>query len=196
MNLLGQQLSLLEIAGTVFGIAGVWLTVRKNILCFPVGIVNVLLYAFLFYQSKLYADAALQVVYIVLLTYGWLQWKNAEQGGNVQVETTSRSEGWSLAAVTLASSAVLGTLLAYLTDASLPYLDSLLTCTSLTAQWMIARRKLENWIVWIVADMVYVGMYIYKDLYLTALLYAIFVILAVAGYMEWKKKLTPDGSAV
>jgi nicotinamide mononucleotide transporter len=188
MEIFGEHFSWLEIWGTLFGIAGVLLTVIRSVYCFPVGIVNVGLYALLFFESRLYADACLQVVYIALLTYGWIRW--GREGKKEFVAATTRIKEWVvLAVVCVLSTILIGTLFKTYTDASLPYLDSLLTSASLIAQWMVARKKIANWMIWIAADTVYVGMYIYKELYITAVLYFIFIFLAMAGYREWKGKL-------
>ena len=187
MDILGQQISGIELSGTAFGIAGVWLTVRKNWLCFPAGLVNVGLYAVLFFREKLYADASLQIVYVVLLIFGWVYWRKTEAGNAFFATRTSGRLWTTLTGICMASTLLLGTLFKNYTDASLPFLDSLLTSMSLVAQWMIAKKKLENWIIWIVADVLYVGMYIYKNLYLTSILYFIFILLAIKGYREWKK---------
>lgn len=189
MHLFDQNISWLELTGTVFGIAGVWLTVRKNRWCFPVGMINVGLYAWLFFSEKLYADSFLQLVYIVLLAYGWIHWSRESQSGII----ITRSAAGLIKRITLiiiGSSVLLGFLLHQLTDAALPYFDSLLTAMSLAAQWMVARKKIENWILWIIADALYILMYIYKDLYLTAFLYFIFILLAAAGWISWKKSLS------
>ena len=190
IQLFGEQLSFLELTGTVFGIAGVWLTVKENSLCFPTGIINVTFYAWLFFQSRLYADALLQIVYIVLLIYGWVEWTHGQKKDK-QFPVTKTSGRTSLLLLTtgLIATVALGTFFRYNTNASLPYVDSLTTSMSLIAQWMIAKKKIENWLVWIVADVIYVSMYIYKHLYLTGLLYFIFIILAVIGFQQWKKDL-------
>jgi nicotinamide mononucleotide transporter len=191
----GEQLSFIELTGTVFGIVGVWLTVKENILCFPVGIVNVALYAWLFFQSQLYADSLLQIVYIILLIYGWYQWLHGKKNNSsLAVTKTSGTTRLFLIILCIVSTVGIGTLFRYKTDASLPYMDSLTTSMSLIAQWMVARKKIENWIVWIAADVIYVGMYVFKHLYLTSLLYFIFTILAVIGWQQWKKDLQPSAS--
>ncbi len=190
LQLFGEQLSFVELTGTVFGIIGVWLTVKKNILCFPAGIVNVALYAWLFFQSHLYADALLQIVYIILLIYGWYQWLNGKKDDETLHVTKTSSRMLSLLFLLCILSTIgIGTFFRYQTDASLPYVDSLTTSISLVAQWMIARKKIENWLLWIVADVIYVGMYVFKHLYLTSLLYFIFIILAIIGWQQWKKDL-------
>lgn len=192
LDLWGQQLSLFEVFGTIFGIAGVWLTIKKNIWCFPAGLVNVGLYGILFYREKLYADAILQIFYVLLLTYGWMQWKRSTIQNDFLITAINGKIGISLVVICLLSTLILGTVLMKATDASLPYLDSLLTSMSLIAQWMVAKKKIENWIVWIVADVIYVGMYVFKSLHLTAALYFVFILLAIKGYNEWKKKIAPN----
>lgn len=189
MEIWGQELSLFEIFGTLSGIAGVWLTIKKNIWCFPAGLVNVGLYGILFFREKLYADAILQVFYVLLLAYGWVQWKKSTIQNDFQITAISWKVGISLVVICLVSTLAIGTVLMKATDASLPYLDSFLTSMSLIAQWMVAKKKIENWIVWIVADIIYVGMYIFKNLHLTAALYFVFILLALKGYNEWKKKI-------
>ncbi len=188
LQLFGEQLSFVELTGTIFGIIGVWLTVKKNILCFPAGIINVALYAWLFFQSRLYADALLQIVYIILLIYGWYQWLYGKKN-DTALDVTKTSSGMLslLFLLCIISTVGIGIFFRYNTDASLPYLDALTTSISLIAQWMIARKKIENWLLWIVADVIYVGMYVYKHLYLTSLLYFIFIILAIIGWQQWKK---------
>ena len=196
IEVLGEQISWLELAGTLFGILGVWLTIKQNIFCFPAGIINVGMYAVLFFQSKLYSDAALQIIYIILLVYGWMQWKTKQQQKELPVTKTEQPLLILIAVLGIGATFLLGTFLYSKTDAALPYFDALTTVMSLIAQWMIARKKIENWIIWIVADVIYVGMYIYKELYLTSGLYFIFILLAVKGYVEWKKSLNqiPSGA--
>lgn len=192
MEIWGHELSLFELFGTLSGIAGVWLTIRKNIWCFPAGLVNVGLYCILFLSEKLYADAILQIFYVVLLAYGWMQWKKSMLQNDFKITAISRKVRMSLALICILSTIILGTVLMKATDASLPYLDSFLTSMSLIAQWMVAKKNIENWIVWIVADVIYVGMYLFKNLHLTAALYFVFILLAINGYYEWRKKIVPD----
>jgi nicotinamide mononucleotide transporter len=188
MELLGEQISKLEVIATLFGIVGVWLTVKQNIWCYPSGIINVALYSILFLRSKLYADASLQIVYVIVLVYGWIQW-NKEQQKKLVTSRTSIQWWMILIAAAAIATVLIGYLFEKYTDASLPFLDSALTVASLIAQWMIAKKKIENWILWIIADVIYVGMYIYKHLYLTSVLYAIFIPLAIVGWRQWKNYL-------
>ena len=157
---------------------------------------NVVLYAIVFYEAKLYADMGLQVVYVALSVYGWYEWLHGgENRTELHVTRTGPRLGALLALIAVAGSVLLGTLLHRATDASLPFMDSALSSTSLVAQWMMTRKKLENWLVWSAVDVLYVGMFIYKGLYLTSALYAVFPALAVRGYVEWRRSMTAATTA-
>ena len=180
----------LETVAALFGIISVYLSVRQNIWSWPTAIVNVGLYTFVFYQSRLYADMGLQVVYVVISFYGWYQWLYGGQGHTeLKVSVTPRKLGITLAGLGIVSTLLLGTVLHRTTNAALPYLDSTTTSTSLVAQWMMTKKLVENWIVWVVVDVVYIGMFIYKDMYVTSFLYFVFLVLAVMGYRQWKATL-------
>jgi len=179
-----------EILAVIFGIISVYLSTREHIWSWPTALVNVALYFIVFLEAKLYADMGLQVIYFALSLYGWYEWLyGGENRTELHVSRVTRSLGLRLLLIGLASAALLGTILARFTDASLPYLDSATTSTSLVAQWMMTRKILENWAVWVVVDVVYVGMFIFKKLYLTAGLYAVFLVLAVMGFIQWKRSL-------
>jgi nicotinamide mononucleotide transporter len=180
-----------EILAVLFGIISVYLSTRENIWSWPTALINVGLYFVVFYEAKLYADMGLQVVYFALSLYGWYEWLyGGENRTELHVSRTSRTLGVRLIVIGVVCAATLGTALARFTDAALPYLDSATTSTSLVAQWMMTRKILENWAVWAVVDVVYVGMFIFKKLYLTAGLYSVFFVLAVMGYVQWKRSLT------
>ena len=188
-----------EVAAVLFGIVGVYLTVRENVWCWPTGLVNVGLSILVFWQARLYADMGLQVVYVLLCLYGWYEWLHGGPGRSALVVTrTPRPALPALAALGLAGAGLLGLALARLTDASLPFWDSSTTAFSLVAQYMQTRKWLENWVVWIVVDLVYLGIYTYKALYLMTGLYAVFLVLAVLGHLDWTRSLEaspPAGAA-
>jgi nicotinamide mononucleotide transporter len=187
----------LELVAASVGVVSVWLSVRQRIWSWPTAIVNVVLYAVVFFEAKLYADMGLQVVYAVLSVYGWYEWLHG--GANrteLHVSRTTPRLGLGLATIALVGSLVLGTLLRQATDAALPFMDSFLSSTSLVAQWMMTRKKLENWLVWIFVDVLYVGMFVFKGLFLTAGLYAVFLVLAVKGYVDWRRSLRDDAASV
>jgi nicotinamide mononucleotide transporter len=182
--------SSLELLAALLGAISVYLSVRQNIWSWPTAIVNVVVYAFVFYQAKLYADMGLQVIYAALSVYGWYEWLYG--GANrteLHVTRTAPRLGAVLTLIALAGSAALGVFLRGATDAALPFMDSFLSSTSLVAQWMMTKKKLENWLVWIGVDVLYVGMFVFKHLYITAGLYAVFLALAVRGYIDWRRSM-------
>ena len=180
----------LELVAALIGAISVWLSVRQNIWSWPTAIVNVVLYSIVFYEAKLYADMGLQVVYAVLSVYGWYEWLYGGAGRTeLRVTRTGVRIGAVLALIAAVGSVVLGTALHRGTDAALPYMDASLSSTSLVAQWMMTRKLLENWLVWIAVDVLYVGMFVFKGLYLTAGLYAVFLALAVQGYLGWRRSM-------
>jgi len=183
-------MSSIEIVAAVFGVISVFLSVRQNIWSWPTAIVNVGLYIIVFYNSKLYADTGLQVIYVVLNAYGWYHWLyGGKNRTELSVSRTSARLWLLLVALGATGTALIGTLLSQKTDAALPYIDAATTSTSLVAQWMMTRKLVENWIIWVAVDVVYIGMYIYKSLFVTAVLYLIFLILSAMGYVQWRRSL-------
>lgn len=179
-----------EVLAVITGIISVYLSTRENIWSWPTALVNVALYFVVFYEAKLYADMGLQVVYFALSLYGWYEWLyGGENRTELHVSRAAATLGVRLAIIGIACAAILGTLLARFTDAALPYIDSATTSTSLVAQWMMTRKILENWAVWVGVDVVYIAMFVFKRLYLTAGLYTVFLVLAVMGYVQWKRSL-------
>jgi len=187
MNLL--EWSALEVIAAAFGVISVYLSTRQNIWSWPTAIVNVALYTVVFYQGRLYGQMGLQPIYLALSVYGWYQWLH---GGEQHTELRVSRAGPRLLGVLAVLSLVLWLALAAVlrqTDAALPWLDALLTTTSLVAQWMMTRKILQNWLIWIAVDVVYVPMFVSQGLYATAVLYAAFLVLAVMGYVEWRRSL-------
>jgi nicotinamide mononucleotide transporter len=186
-----------EVVAVTFTLACVVLTIRKHIACWPLGIVGVLAYGVLFYQLRLYADMALQVVFLIQSVYGWHFWL---RGGANQAPAPVRRWGFRRMALVLAmlalGAAIVGTGLAIYTDASVPHLDAFLALTSLTATALLARKILENWLLWILADLLYVGLFVYKGVYLSAALYAIFLVLATAGLFAWMRDERREGRSL
>ena len=188
MNLL--EWSPLEGLAAAFGVVSVYLSTRQSIWSWPTAIVNVAIYTVVFYQGRLYGQMGLQPIYLVLSVYGWYQWLH---GGAQRTELrVTRASPRLLAALGLLNLAAWMALAAILrrTDAALPWLDALLTTTSLVAQWMMTRKILENWILWIAVDVVYVPTFISQGLYATAMLYAAFLVLALMGVVEWRRSIT------
>jgi nicotinamide mononucleotide transporter len=186
----------LELIASALGIACVVLTARRNIWCWPTGIAMVTIYAYIFYEAKLYSDALLQVAYFFLQFYGWHFWLHGgPREDKAPIARLSRS-GWAATLGSVAAgTAALGYSMATYTDASFPYWDAFTTAASLAAQWHLGRKILENWYVWIAVDMVCVPLYFAKELRVTSGLYAVFLVLATLGLLAWKKALRNQEAA-
>lgn len=182
----------IEVIAAVFGIACVWLSIRRSIWCWPTGLVQVILYVWVFYRARLYSDVGLHVFYIGLQLYGWHHWLRGgdERGGERRDLPISRltPTGWAIAlAAGAAGALVLGNVTGRLTGAALPYWDGTIVAFSLVGQVLLARKVLENWLFWIIVDVLGVGVYAAKHLYPTTVLYAVFGVMAVSGWFTWRK---------
>ncbi|MCK6519394.1 nicotinamide riboside transporter PnuC [Myxococcota bacterium] len=180
----------MELAATALGLASVWLTARQSLWCWPAGLGMVALYLVIFWEAKLYADMALQGVYIVLQVYGWALWaRGGEAGGRLPVRGGNAAELWGGLALATAVSLAAGASLARLTDGSLPWLDATTASFSLLAQAWMSRKIWQSWLVWIAVDLLSVPMYAAKGLWLTCALYTVFLGLAVMGLRAWQKEV-------
>jgi nicotinamide mononucleotide transporter len=192
-------LSTIEWVAAVCGFLAVALTIYRSVWCWPVGLVQVVLYISVFYDAKLYSDAILHVIYIGLQFYGWHQWRQASQCGlkelhAVRVESLS-VVGTGLALATCAGLTLsIGWLMSTFTDADWPFADAFIAGTSLVAQYLLAKRQLQNWYLWIVVDVVAVFVFYAKSLYPTAILYGLFLIMAVTGAIVWHRRLRMQSS--
>lgn len=183
-------MSPIEVAAAIFTLLCVGLCVLRSIWCWPMGAVAVTLYFYVFLKAKLYADMSLQVVYLALQFYGWYQWLyGGEHHTALPVTRVSRSKLLALGGLGLVSTVGLGTALTTYTDANLPYWDSAATVFSLIAQWMMARKYLQNWLFWIGVNVLYVGMFVSRAMLPSLVLYLILLVMAVMGYREWNKSL-------
>ena len=181
-----------EVWGAITGLISVWLTVKQNVWCWPIGIANVLCWIVMFTQAKLYADVGLQAVYFVLSIYGWWAWLNPG-AGKIELPVR-RFPLWAwlpTLALQIAGTAALGGYLST-TDAAFPWVDSGTTVASLIAQWMLTKKILENWAIWIVADVVMIVMYAMKGLWLTSAIYVVFLVMCVQGHREWTRSPAPN----
>jgi nicotinamide mononucleotide transporter len=185
-----------EVVGVITGVLGVWLTTRQKIWCWPVGIVSVACFIVVFFTAKLYGAMVLQGVYVLLLAYGWHAWSRGG-GGHEALKVTRVRPGLAaaLAAVGAVASATGGLWLGARTDEALPWLDGFTTSFSLVAQWMQARKLLENWLVWVVVDLAYVGMSLSQGLTLTAGLYSVYIGLAALGFRDWRRSMAAEALA-
>ncbi len=180
--------SLLEAIATLLGVANILLLVRRSIWNYPFGLVMVALYARIFFKAHLYSDAALQLFFFAIQLYGWWEWwrvGGVERAIMVERLTPAARIAW-LVMIALASIAW-GTVMHSYTDASYPWIDAGVAIASIAAQVLLARRRIENWALWIAVDMVAIGLYAAKDLYLTSGLYILFLVISIAGLVEWAR---------
>lgn len=191
--------SCLELFGFVTGVANVWLVTRQSVWSWPLGVLNAVMYLVVFARAGLYSDSGLQVVYFMLSLYGWWHWTrgnaaNPATGEQVPaqlpVTSTSPELALLLSIIVLVTWISLAQITSRIPGAALPWLDALLVAISLVAQWMMTRKLLANWLLWIAADVVYIGLFVNRGLPLTALLYGIFLALAVWGYISWRRSMT------
>ncbi|MFA0918183.1 Nicotinamide mononucleotide transporter [Pseudomonas coronafaciens pv. garcae] len=180
----------LELFAAAIGVIAMWLTVKQNPWCWPIGLVMVVIYIWIFFDVKLYSDMLLQVIYAGLQVYGWVQWTRHGNGLPARAVTVLQSgpliKGLVFGAII---SVALGAGMAHFTDAAQPWLDAALTGFSLVAQVWMAQKRVQCWPLWILLDVIFVGLFIYKELYLTAALYGLFTLLAVQGWREWRHDL-------
>lgn len=179
-----------ELTAAVITAFSIWLATRENIWYYPTGLVALAMYTWIFYDAKLYAESVLQIVCFVLMVYGWYEWLH---GGVQRTELpVTRTPRWAwltgVAAGIAGSVVVIAVQLRY-TDNPNPYLDSSLLVWSLVAQWMTARKWIENWLLWVVINTISVPLYVTRALWITAVLYAALWVLAIVGYRDWRKTL-------
>ena len=193
-------MSWIELGGALLSAWAVWLTARRRPLCWPIGLLSVLVYVGIFVEAKLYSDALLQVAFAGLIVYGWVRWvKNLDASGRVRVAPLPRREAAMHLLIGVLGALALGFAMHRWTDAALPWLDAALTSFSLVAQWWQDRRHTAAWWLWIIVDVIYVGEYIYKHLIITSVLYAAFIVLAAIGLRSWQRadpQLAPGAAAV
>jgi nicotinamide mononucleotide transporter len=177
----------LEWAGVVTTVLGIWLTTRRNLLCWPITLAADIIYLIVYYHTLLLSDALLQIFFIAFTLYGWWNWaRGVRAEGEVRILRLAPSNAAIGIALGALGSLVLGVIAQHL-HAALPWLDAPLASYSLVASWWQARKHIANWWLWIVIDTLYIGEYIYKNLWPTALLYAALVALAVLGLRDWKR---------
>ena len=182
----------IELLGAILGILYIVFSIRQNILTWPTGLLTSLLYIVVFFKSGVYAAMGLQVYYVFISIYGWYFWlkgKNTNNKSHLQVQLVNKRLWIKIGLISiLIYSAILFILIKF-SDSDVPYLDSLTTSLSIVATWMLAKKYIEHWIIWIFVDLVSTGLYIYKNLWPTVVLFIIYTIMAFLGYIEWKKDL-------
>lgn len=189
-TLLGSPVTWVELVAFAIAIAMVFANFRVHPVAWPLAIVSSALYALLFAQSRLYGEAALQLVFIVVAFWGWWQWLRGTgaDGRPLAVHRLTPRGRWLAAGATLAAWPLLALALDHGTDSDVPWLDALPTVGSLTGQFLLGRKLIENWAVWLLVNVVSVGLFAVKGLWLTVLLYAVFAVLSVVGWRAWARR--------
>jgi nicotinamide mononucleotide transporter len=196
ISLLGLATTPLELLSFLLSVATVLLNIRQNHWAWLFAILSSALYGIVFAEARLYGDMALQLVFISVSFWGWYQWLHggASHDRLAVTELDRGGMAWSAAGWLLGFGALAWFLRRY-TDTDVPYMDGFLTAGSLVGQVLLSRKKVENWHVWIIVDIIYVALYVHKHLILTAVLYALFVLMAVAGMVAWKRAAEGGGDA-
>ena len=182
----------IELLGAILGIAYIFFSIRQSILTWPVGLLTSILYVWVFFVSKLYADMGLQVYYVAISIYGWYEWlfgNSTNHAEPIKVSRISMKMGLILSVTSLFLFFLIWFILKNFTDSPVPMADSLATSLSIVATWMLARKILEHWLVWIFVDAFSVGLFWYKDLMPTVFLFIVYTVMAYIGYREWKQEL-------
>jgi nicotinamide mononucleotide transporter len=181
----------IEIVGAILSLIYLYLSIKQKISLWIFGFLCSAMYVVVFYQSKFYADMTLQFYYLAVSVYGWINWKLGKQqtGHEIPVIRTSKRMSVYLGLVIVFVFGLYYLVLVRFTDSPIPIGDSFTTALSVVATWMLARKMLENWLLWIIADSLLVGLFIYKGLFPTAILFVIYTLMAVVGYWQWKKTM-------
>lgn len=186
----------IELLGTIIGLIYIWLEYRASIYLWIAGIIMPAVYLFVYYNAGLYADFGINIYYLVIALYGWIAWKTGfsitrkqETKKELAISYMPRKEYYKAIVAYIIAQLFIAYILINHTDSTVPWSDSFTTALSIVGMWMLARKYIEQWWVWIVVDIVSSGLYIYKELYFTAVLYLLYAIIAIFGYFKWKKMM-------
>ncbi len=184
------QTSAIELFAVFFGMLSVWSMKKESTLAFPFGILNVLIYVYIFFQSKLYANAGINAFFFLMSVYGWYNWTRKVGGkGTLRISQCSKTElVFNSLAIILFFFLIRWLLIRY-TTSQLPSWDAITTAVYMIAQWLLSRKKIENWVLWIAADTIMIVLCAVEHLYFTSFQYLVFTIIAVLGFFEWRIKL-------
>lgn len=188
-------MNILEITGTIVGLIYLWLEYRASIYLWIASIIMPAIYIFIYFQAGLYADFGINIYYLIASIYGWLVWVNGKRKDTkkeLPITHTPLAVCLPLTAVFAISFIGIAYLLIVFTDSNVPWLDSFTTALSIIGMWMLAQKYVEQWIVWIVVDVVCCGLYFYKELYFTSGLYGIYAFIAIFGFLKWKQLMTSN----
>lgn len=191
-----QQMTWLEGVAVFFGIASVFYSMKENIWVFPTGIISTLIYVYICLKVGLYADMGINAYYFAMSIYGWYVWaKPTQKGFTLPVTWLNKKQTWGVIFLFLCSYGILASTLIQFTDSNVPYWDSFTTSSAFVGMYLMAKKKVENWIAWIITDLVSVPLYLYKGLMLTSFQFLFFTVLAILGLLVWIKsarRYVPD----
>jgi nicotinamide mononucleotide transporter len=183
----------LEVIGLISGLLCVWLLIRENILTFPIGLIYAVVTVIVVARANLFADVILNLYYVLMNAYGWYFWTYGDRDRRsskvLLVAWVPKAQWLAIAAILIAGTLLMGLFFATQTSADLPYPDSFTTVASFVAMWMSAKKYLESWVLWLVIDVVQVGLYVIKGIEAYALLYLVYLFMAVYGWMSWRRHL-------
>ena len=179
-----------EIVAVIFGLLSVWYAKKEKILVYPTGIINVLIYIYICYGAGLYADMGINAFYFVMSVYGWYNWsRKIDPSHHVPISKATRLQLVISFAACFVFFLLLWYVLARYTNSMVPVWDSFTTSIFIVSMWLMALKKIENWLGWIIGDVLVLPLFAYKGLIFTSFQYAVFLALAISGYLEWRKKL-------
>lgn len=179
-----------EAIAVITGLLSVWFAKKENILVYPTGIISVLIYVYLCLSVKLYADMSINFFYFVMSIYGWVKWSRKTGGKPARPITWATRQEWIFSVVgVIIFFVILVFILKNYTDSNVPVWDALTTAIFIIGMWLMALKKIENWLAWIVGDLISIPLFASKGLVLTSIQFAIFLVLAIAGYIEWSSKV-------
>jgi nicotinamide mononucleotide transporter len=182
--------SWIEIVAVIFGILSVWFARKENIWVYPTGIVNVLIYVYLCFFAGLYADMAINAFYFVMSVFGWYNWSRRDESlQHVPISTLSVKQWIFYILLIVVAFGVIYYVLSNFTDSTVPLFDSFTTSLFIAGMWLMAIKKIENWILWILGDVLVIPMFAIKGLAFTSIQYIVFLVLAIMGYIEWRKRI-------
>lgn len=187
----------IELLGAILGIAYIFFSIRQNILTWPTGLLTSALYVWVFFVSKLYADMGLQIYYVLISIYGWYEWiygRSNDHKTTLEISRITQKSAYLLTLISLFLFVLMWFILKNYTDSPVPAADALATSLSIVATWMLARKILEHWLIWIFVDTFSIGLFLYKGLYPTVFLFIVYTTMAILGFIEWKKSFDKKNS--
>ncbi len=177
----------IEVFGALTGLIYIYFSIKEKIWLWPTGIITSAIYIYVFFISKFYADMSLQIYYLIISIYGWIYWKKGSKKEKLPIIHTPLKIALILSVITFILFWIMAFVLKNYTDSPVPYWDAFTTALSITATYMLARKYIEQWLLWIIVDSVSACLYFYKQLYATVILFIVYTILAIAGFLQWKK---------